>query len=61
MTTDGREMSEGMQGMQQGMQQGLTRMPQGMQQGKEAGKGMIGRSSRMMDMSNIPEEVNELG
>lgn len=54
-------MQDGMQGVSQGMRQGLTQMPQGMQQGKEAGKGMMGRSSRMMDMSNIPEEVNELG
>jgi len=72
MTAGGRGMSEGTQGMQQGMQEGmqgisqgmqrgLTQMPQGMQQGKDAGKGMMGRSSRMMNMSNIPEEVNELG
>lgn len=61
MATGGRGMQDGMQGVSQGMRQGLTQMPQGMQQGKEAGKGMMGRSSRMMDMSNIPEEVNELG
>lgn len=49
MGADGRRLSESLQGMRQGKEAG-----------KQAGSGMMRKGSRLMDVSDVPEEVNTI-